>query len=81
MNSFTIIDEQYINLANAVIPALTAEIMLFGLLVSGNYIGELFSCSIQRSFTNNRIYKHILGVLTLYFFITNLSNSKNTQSH
>ena len=76
MNSFTIIDEQYINLANTVIPAVTAEIMLFGLLVSGNYIGELFSCSIQRSFTNNRIYKHILGVLTLYFFITTLSNSK-----
>ena len=69
------IDEGYINLGNKIIPAVTSEIILFGLLVSGNYIGELFSCSIQRSLTNNRIYKHILGVLSLYFFVTTLSNS------
>ncbi len=62
---------------NHFIPALTTEILLFGLLVSGNYIGELFSCSIQRSFTKNRLYKHVLGILTLYFFITALKDNTN----
>ena len=69
-------NNKHILAINEFIPAATAEIILFCLLISGNYIGELFSCSIQRSFSKNRIHKHILGILTLYFFVTALDNKK-----
>ena len=39
-------------------------------MVAGNYLGSLFGCRIQEAFENNMYVKHILGFLTLYFFIT-----------
>ena len=69
-------DNKYISTANQLIPAMTTELILFCLLISGNYIGELFSCNIQRTLSKNRVYKHILGVLTLYFFVTALDDKK-----
>lgn len=72
MSPVTNIHEEYIQLGNQLMPAITSEVLLFILLISGNYIGELFSCGLQKSFTNNRVYKHILGILTLYLVITTL---------
>jgi hypothetical protein len=43
--------------------------LLFLLIVSGNYIGNLFSCRIQSAFSNNVYAKHIIGFISLYFFI------------
>lgn len=76
MLSPDITNNHYISTTNQLIPAMTTELMLFCLLISGNYIGELFSCNIQRTLSKNRIYKHILGVLTLYFFVTALDDKK-----
>lgn len=76
MLSPTIPENHYISTINQLIPAMTTELILFCLLISGNYIGELFSCNIQRTLSKNRIYKHILGVLTLYFFVTALDDKK-----
>ncbi len=44
-------------------------LLLFLLIISGNYIGNLFSCRIQNAFTNNIYSKHIIGFISLYFFI------------
>ena len=53
-------------------------IFILYLMVSGNYIGTLFGCKIQNLFDNNMIVKHILGFATLYFFITLIEDSKDS---
>jgi predicted membrane protein len=45
-------------------------IFVFVLILSGNYLGELFPCRVQSLFSNSMIVKHILGFLTLLFFVT-----------
>ena len=45
------------------------QIFFFFLVISGNYISEIFSCNIQKHFSNNRIIKHILGFMTIYFLV------------
>ena len=44
-------------------------IFVFVLIVSGNYLGELFPCKVQQIFSDNMYVKHILGYLTLVFFV------------
>lgn len=76
MSSTTTISKEYIQLGNKLMPAINAEVLLFILLISGNYIGELFSCGLQKTLTNNRFCKHILGIFSLYLVITTLLNTK-----
>ena len=38
-------------------------------LISSNYLGELFTCSLRKSLSNNMINKHILAIITLYISI------------
>lgn len=45
-----------------------SAIFIFTLIISGNYIGELFPCKIQRILTNNMLIKHFFGFITLFFF-------------
>ena len=40
------------------------------LIISGNYVGELFSCDLQQILTENYAIKHLLGIFTLFFFVT-----------
>tara|TARA_B100001287_G_C22664468_1_gene522182 strand:+ start:1361 stop:1993 length:633 start_codon:yes stop_codon:yes gene_type:complete len=42
---------------------------IFLLIVSGNYLGNLFPCRVQHSFENNIWFKHFLGFFTLLFFV------------
>ena len=49
---------------------LSKQLFFFFLIVSGNYIGQLLSCNIQHKFTTNRYSTHILGLMTMYFFVT-----------
>ncbi len=44
-------------------------IFVFVLIVSGNYLGELFPCRVQKIFNSNMYVKHTLGFLTLLFFV------------
>jgi len=52
------------------LPGNFVSIFVFILIVSGNYLGELFPCEVQNLFSNNMYAKHILGFLTLMFFVT-----------
>jgi len=56
-------------------------IFVFVLILSGNYLGQLFPCKVQNIFDENIYVKHILGYLTLVFFVTltipELKNSKS----
>ena len=44
-------------------------IFVFVLILSGNYLGELFPCRVQKIFNSNMYVKHTLGFLTLLFFV------------
>jgi hypothetical protein len=39
------------------------------LVISGNYLGNLFGCRIQQLFRENMWIKHLLGLFTAYFLI------------
>jgi len=46
------------------------SVFVFVLILSGNYLGQLFPCRVQSLFANSMVVKHILGFLTLLFFVT-----------
>ena len=62
-------------------PELTHPFIILSLLMSANYLGELFPCKVQSVFSKNMIVKHILGFLSLMFFVVltrpNLYTSSN----
>ena len=47
----------------------SSGLVLFYLVVGGNYIAELLSCRLQHGFSDNIGLKHLLGFLTLLFFV------------
>ncbi len=49
--------------------------LFFFLIISGNYIGELLSCRTQKLFSQSMYSKHIIALLSLYFFVI-VSDSK-----
>ncbi len=44
-------------------------IFIMCLIVSGNFLAELFPCQVQRIFSNSMIVKHAFGFMTLLFFV------------
>jgi hypothetical protein len=62
-------------------PEFTNPFIILSLLMSANYLGEIFPCKVQTVFSNNMIVKHILGFLSLMFFVVltrpNLYTSTN----
>ena len=49
-------------------PLFGGLLLMMYLLVSANFVGELFSCRLQRIFKENYWAKHMLGVATLFRF-------------
>jgi len=62
-------------------PEFTNPFIILSVLMSANYLGEIFPCRVQTVFSNNMIVKHILGFLSLMFFVVltrpNLYTSTN----
>ena len=44
-------------------------IFIMCLIVSGNFLAELFPCQVQRIFSNSMLVKHSFGFMTLLFFV------------
>ena len=70
-----------LDLISNIEPELTHPFIILSLLMSANYLGELFPCKVQAVFSKNMIVKHILGFLSLMFFVVltrpNLYTSSN----
>ena len=47
----------------------TDPFIILCLLISINYLGELFPCKVQQLFSQSMVVKHILGWLSLMFFV------------
>jgi hypothetical protein len=45
------------------------SIFVFFLVITSNYLGELFPCKVQNILTENVYMKHFFGYLTLLFFV------------
>lgn len=45
-----------------------SAIFIFTLIISGNFLAELFPCKIQNYLVNNIYLKHFFGFFTLFFF-------------
>jgi hypothetical protein len=60
-------NNKILNLEN--ISVIHKGMLLFLLIISGNYIGNLVSCRTQYLFNNNIYVKHLIGFISLYFFI------------
>jgi hypothetical protein len=62
-------------------PELTTPFIVLSLMMSANYLGDLFPCQVQSIFSNNMVVKHILGFLSLMIFVVltrpNLYTSTN----
>lgn len=44
-------------------------IFIFVLIVSGNFLAELFPCQVQKIFSHSMVVKHAFGFMTLLFFV------------
>jgi hypothetical protein len=53
------------------------SLFVFYLVVSSNFLANLFGCKVQQAFQDNMLLKHFLGFLTLYFFVT-LADTSDT---
>jgi len=49
--------------------SLQKGILFFYLILLGNYTAELLGCKVQRLFDNNQFAKHVVGFISLYFFV------------
>lgn len=45
-----------------------SAIFIFTLIISGNFLAQLFPCKIQEALTHNILLKHFFGFATLFFF-------------
>lgn len=53
------------------------HLFILYLVISGNFIGNTFSCKLQRLLQNNMIFKHLIGFMLLFFFNIFIGESKN----
>jgi hypothetical protein len=52
-------------------------LVLIYLVISGNYLGNLFGCRVQELFHKSMAMKHLLGLFTAYFLIILASPPEN----
>ena len=52
---------------NKVLPV--SSLFVLFMIIGGNFLAPLFPCKLQRMLTNNMYVKHVLGLLTLIFFV------------
>lgn len=54
------------NIVENIIPHANA-ILIFTLILSGNYLDDFFPCKVQNLMRNNLVMKHLVGFMILYF--------------
>ena len=52
-------------------------IFIFILIVSANFLAEIFPCRLQNVLLNNMFIKHVFGLFTMIFFVVLSSDLKN----
>ena len=52
-------------------------IFIFILIISANFLAEIFPCRLQDALRNNMYLKHLFGLFTMIFFVVLTSNLEN----
>ncbi len=50
------------------------------LIISSNFLANLFGCKVQQAFQSNMLLKHLLGILTMFFFVSIAESSNDLSS-
>jgi hypothetical protein len=68
-----------IDIKNTLIDTKIFSIFIFILIVSANFLAEIFPCRLQNLLRNNMLVKHVFGLFTMIFFVvlSSGSNDKN----
>ncbi len=48
---------------------MASPLFIFYLIISGNYLAQLFGCKVQYILSHSQLMKHIMGFLTMTFFV------------
>ena len=56
------------------------HIFILYLVISGNFIGNRFSCKLQKLLQNNMFFKHLIGFMLLFFFNLFIEEGKDVPS-
>jgi ascorbate-specific PTS system EIIC-type component UlaA len=56
------------------------NVFIFVLIVSANFLAEVFPCRLQNLLRNNMLMKHLFGIFTMIFFVV-LSNNNSTNTN
>lgn len=67
------------NIAEETFLSSSKSIFVLYLIISGNFLANLFGCRIQETLNSNMWVKHLLGFMTMYFFVV-LVDSKSKLS-
>lgn len=46
-----------------------SNLAIFLFIIAGNYVGDIYSCSLRKLFNDSMILKHIIGYFILLFFV------------
>ena len=49
--------------------ALISNLSIFLFIIAGNYVGDIYSCSLRFIFNEYMIFKHIIGIFIMIFFV------------
>lgn len=52
-------------------------IFIFILIISANFLAEIFPCRLQNALRNNMFFKHLFGLFTMIFFVVLSSGIEN----
>ena len=56
------------------------SIFIFYLIISANFVANIFGCSARKLFSDNMIIKHLIGFFTLYYFVVLEDPYKDTDT-
>lgn len=46
-----------------------SNLAIFLFIIAGNYVGDIYSCSLRKLFNDHMILKHVIGYFILLFFV------------
>jgi hypothetical protein len=56
------------------------SLFIFYLIISANFVANIFGCSARKLFADNMIIKHLIGFFTLYYFVVLEDPYKDTDN-
>lgn len=62
-------------IAKDIISSLPKNIFVLYLIISGNFLANLFGCRTQEALGNKMWLKHFLGFMTMFFFVVLVDNN------